>query len=152
MKLPDFFTLICLALLASCNSSKMSTGEVNYLSSSEQGTLLVSAAGYGASKAAAIANAEAAAFKNLIFRGIPGSQYHLPMVPDEASARKHHGSYFTKLLDGSGYKSFLMLSEEMSAFSPARKNQKNILMKVKINVDALRRDMEQNGVVRKFGL
>lgn len=151
-KLRCFFAPFCLALLVSCNTSKISTGEVNYLSNTEQGTLLVSAAGYGASKASAIANAEAAAFKNLIFRGIPGSQYHLPMVPDETSARKQHGGYFTKLLDGSGYKTFMMLSEEMSAFSPARKNQKNMLIKVKINVDALRKDMEENGVIRKFGL
>lgn len=139
-------------LLPSCNSSKISTGEVNYISSSEKGTIMVSAAGYGKSKPDAINNAETSAFKNLIFRGIPGSQYQLPIVPNEAEARKQHNTYFENLLANGKYKSFMMLSEELSAFSPANKNQKNILMKVKINVDALRRDMEQQGVVRKFGL
>lgn len=130
-KLRCFFAPFCLALLVSCNTSKISTGEVNYLSNTEQGTLLVSAAGYGTSKALAIANAEAAAFKNLIFRGIPGTQYHLPIMENEASARQQHSSYFAKLLDGPGYKSFMMLSEEMSAYSPARKNQKTYSSRLK---------------------
>lgn len=146
-----FFTCL-VALFISCNSSKTITGEVNYLTQTEPGTLLVSAAGYGKSKPDAIANAQESAVDNLLFRGIPGSQYHLPMVQNEREARSKHGGYFKNLLEQGGYKSFMMLSEEQTGFSPARKNQKNITVKVKINVDALRRDMEQQGVVRKFGL
>ncbi|MBK8565783.1 MAG: hypothetical protein IPN76_21185 [Saprospiraceae bacterium] len=136
----------------SCNSSKVITGEVNYLNATEAGTLLVSAAGYGQSKPDAIANAQTNAFNNLIFRGIPGSQYQLPMVQDESKARKEHGKYFSNLLEQGGYKPFMMLSEEQTGYSVSRKGQKNITVMVKINVDALRRDMEQKGVVRKFGL
>ncbi|MEK7253209.1 MAG: hypothetical protein AAB316_00560 [Bacteroidota bacterium] len=137
-------------LFSQCNSSKTLTGEVNYLTDSELGTVLVSAAGYGASKSQAVSNAETNAFNTLIFNGIPGSQYRLPMV--EASEKGKHKTYFYRLLDEQGYKSFLMLSEPQTAFSGGRKNQKNILVKVKINVDGLRRDMEQAQVVRKFGL
>jgi hypothetical protein len=141
-----------LLLLTSCNSSRINTGEVNYLAPSEKGTILVSAAGYGTSKPDAIGNAESNAFNNLIFRGIPGSQHQLPMVQNEGEVRKQHSTYFSNLLDSGGYKTFMMTSEEQSGFVAARKNQKNILIKVKINVDALRRDMEQQGVIRKFGL
>jgi hypothetical protein len=147
-----FASLLFLPYFFACNSSKVLTGEVNYLNTTEPGTLLVSAAGYGSTKAEAVANAQSNAFNNLIFRGIPGSQYHLPMVQNEDVARKEHGNYFVSLLEQGGYKPFMMLSEELGGFSPNGKSKKSISVKVKMNVDALRRDMEQKGVVRKFGL
>lgn len=142
-----FFSLFSI----SCNSAKTVSGEVNYLASPEPGTVIVSAAGYGPSKEAAIQNAESNAFNSLLFRGIPGSQQQLPMIADEAAARKVHSTYLDKLLGG-GYKAFMLLSTPQSAFAAAHNGRKNITQQVKINVDALRRDMEQHGVVRKFGL
>jgi len=46
----------------------------------------------------------------------------------------------------------MMLSEAQSAYAAGRKGRKNITQRVKINVDALRRDLETNGITRKFGL
>lgn len=137
--------------LISCNSAKTVSGEVNYLATPEPGTVMVSAAGYGPSKSAAMQNAESNAFNSLIFRGIPGSQQQLPMIANEAAARKTHGAYLEKLLGG-GYKAFMLLSTPQSDYAAARNGRKNLTQQVKINVDALRRDMEQHGVVRKFGL
>ena len=136
---------------ASCNSAKTISGEVNFIASPEPGTVMVSSGGYGPTKPLATINAESNAFSTLIFRGIPGSQQQLPMIADEGSARKQHSAYFEQLLKG-GYKPFMMLSEQQSAYAAGRNRRKNLTQRVKINVDALRRDMEQSGVVRKFGL
>jgi hypothetical protein len=139
-------------LILGCTAKKVYSGEVNYLSATEPGTLFVSAAGYGETKANAIGNAEVNAFNTLIFKGVPGSQHHMPMLKDEAAARSEFKSYFDNLLYKNGYKAFMMLSEAKTDYQLTGRNQKNILVDVKINVAALRREMEQHGVLRKFGL
>lgn len=141
--------LFAACLLTACNSPKTMTGEVNFAAASEPGTLLVHAAGYGSTQQEALINAEQNAFNNLIFKGIPGSQYRLPMVGNDAGIRKTHEKYFQNLIDQKGYKAFMMSSEPGSF--KARKGAKNLLATVKINVDALRRDMEQQNVLRKLG-
>ncbi|MFN0212671.1 MAG: hypothetical protein ACKVT2_00325 [Saprospiraceae bacterium] len=147
---PALFSIFFSFLLA-CNSARTISGEVNFIAAPEPGTILVSAGGYGPTKAQAISNAEANAFSALIFKGIPGSQQQLPMLPDETASRKQHTLYFDQFFKG-GYKPFMMLSESQSSYAAGRKGRKNISQRVKINVDALRRDLEQNGITRKFGL
>jgi hypothetical protein len=142
---------LTLLLFTACNSAKTISGEVNFIASPEPGTVMVSVGGYGPSKPQAIRNAEANAFSTLIFKGIPGSQQQLPMVPDEKTSRQQHGDYLEQFFNG-GYKPFMMLSESQSAYAAGRKGRKNITQRVKINVDALRRELEQRGIVRKFGL
>ena len=143
--------LLSVCFWTACNSARTISGEVNFIASPEPGTVLVSAGGYGPTKPQAILNAEANAFNTLIFKGIPGSQQQLPMVPDEAASRKKNAAFFDQFLNG-GYKPFMMLSESQSSYAAGRKNRNNITQRVKINVDALRRELEQRGVVRKFGL
>lgn len=136
--------------IAHSQSDKL-TGETNFIAAPEPGTLLVSSVGYGKSKNAALENAEINAFENLIFRGIPGSQHHLPMLPDAAATRKKHAAYFQNLLEKQGYKTFLMQSEIHQKLGK-RNGSRNLTARIKINVDALRRDFEAKQVVRKFGL
>lgn len=142
---------IPLLFLVACNSARTISGEVNFISSPEPGTVLLSAGGYGPTKPQAISNAEANAFSTLIFKGIPGSQQQLPMLPDETASRKKHSAYFDQFFKG-GYKPFMMLSESQSSYAAGRKGRKNISQRVKINVDALRREFENRGITRKFGL
>lgn len=142
---------LTILMATACNSARTISGEVNFISAPEPGTVLVSAGGYGPTKPQAISNAEVNAFSTLIFKGIPGSQQQLPMLPDEATSRKKHSAYFDQFFKG-GYKPFMMLSEAQSSYAAGRKGRKNITQRVKINVDALRRDLETNGITRKFGL
>ncbi len=142
-------SFLSIFLLQACGStSKINSGEVEYLGESEQGTILLTAAGYGSSQSEAITNAEINAFRTLIFKGVPGSQYHLPIIKDEASALHTHSGYFKHLLDAGGYKSFLMQSESNANYS----SKATLTQRIKINVASLRRDMEGQGVIRKFGL
>lgn len=151
MKVQYLLAAVVLSALMACNSSKIVTGEVNYIGSQEPGTIQVSAAGYGATKKAAIENAERNAFYNLLFKGIPGSQYNLPMVPDGDKAQAKHKRYFTELLDEAGYKRFMMHSEPNSAFRPQVRSGENVQNYLKIDVTSLRRDLESHQIIRKFG-
>lgn len=145
-----YLTLI-ITFFSACASSKK-TGETTFGGNSEVGTILLNTAGYGTLKANAIESAEINAFNNLIFRGIPGSQYQLPMVENEQKTKKEHSAYFDELLKNKKYKAFLLSTANASDLNINLSRQKTISINVKINVNALRRDMEQNGVIRKFGM
>ena len=144
------YVLTLSVLLLACASKK--TGETTYAGTSESGTIILNASGYGLLKATAIENAEMNAFNNLIFRGIPGSQYQLPMIENEQKAKSEHAEYFDKLLVQKKYKAFLLSTVSESDLNLNLSKQKTISVGLKINVNALRRDMEQNGVLRKFGM
>jgi hypothetical protein len=148
-----FIPLLSLVLLtlAACSSPKTITGEVNFVASPEVGTLQLSAAGYGRTKKEAIENAERNAFYNLLFKGIPGSQYNLPLVPEPATAQKTHKKYFNQLLEEGRYKQFMMGSDLQTGFAPIRRGSENAKNLVKIDVTGLRRDLESNQIIRKFG-
>lgn len=143
--------LALIAVILACNSPKTLTGEVNYLGSPENGTIEVNAAGYGRTKKEAISNSERNAFYNLLFKGIPGSQYALPMVTDAENVKKQHPKYFTQLLDEGGYKRFMMRSDLQTGFAPIQRGSENAVNRIKIDVTGLRRDLESNQIIRKFG-
>ena len=145
------FYLLAICLLFACVSAKK-TGETLYAGNSESGTILLKSSGYGVLKGAAIQNAEINAFNNLIFRGIPGSQYSLPMIENEQQAKSDFKNYFTNLYEQKRYKAFLLSTASETDLSLNLSREKTISIETKINVNALRRDMEQNGVIRKFGL
>jgi len=127
-------------------------GQVKYESTPGLGLITVTCSGFGKKKQQSLKEAAAGAFYNLLFRGIPGSQQDLPMIPDENTGRNNR--YVKDLLDG-GYSAFVventLLREE-----PRKKKKdgaKGVLTThtMTINCDALRRYLEQNNVIRKFG-
>lgn len=151
MKPYSILLAACLLFAAACSAPKTITGEVNFVASPEPGTLHLSAAGYGRTKKEAIENSERNAFYNLLFKGIPGSQYSLPMVPNAADAQKTHQKYFTQFLDGGGYKRFMMGSDLQTGFEPIRRASENVKNLVKIDVTSLRRELEASQIIRKLG-
>lgn len=151
MKITYSIITLFLSVFLACSSPKTITGEVNYAGNSEPGTLLLNTAGYGRTKKEAIINAEKNAIYNVLFKGIPGTQYALPLVADGESVLKKQKKYFDLLLDGEGYKRFMMLSDQQTGFVPMTSGSENIQNRVKIDVTSLRRDLETNQIIRKFG-
>ncbi len=72
------------------------------------------------------------------------------MVENENDARSKNGEYFKRLLDGANYRSFVMSSNESSGLMKSQGTNK-INVDLKINYNSLRKDLEQNQVIRKFG-
>ncbi|WP_154859429.1 hypothetical protein [Cyclobacterium xiamenense] len=133
-------------------SPKMHTesGEVNFLSKESQAVFLVKSMGYGKNRVEAVANAEKNAFRVLLFRGLPGSDVPLPLVENEAHTRSVHATYLRHFFAGNRYRSFLMSSKESSKLTKIP-GGKRIAVDLKINHHSLRRDLEENQVIRKFG-
>ena len=128
-------------------------GQVVFSSVEKNGTITLQSTGFGKKKTESISNALAGAFYNLLFRGIPGSPYDLPMIPDENE--KKNNPLIKALLEG-GYTAFIVENKFISEENKKRKQDgskgKQTINKITINCDALRKHLEQNGLIRKFGI
>lgn len=89
------------------------------------------------------------AVRAVLFVGIPGSKIPKAMVANEQEAVRDHRAFFTDLLDKKGYDRFIVRVSEASSPSATRAEAK--AWNVVINTDALRRALEEAGVIRRFG-
>jgi|688.fasta_scaffold780609_2 hypothetical protein len=126
------------------------SAEVNFLYKEAQGTIGVKAIGYGENQESAVEDAQKSAFKILLFKGIPGTELNIPLIQNENEATSKNSNYFKKLFDEGYYKTFLMSSTESSNLIKIKGNKK-ITVDMKINYNSLRKDLENNLIIRKFG-
>lgn len=123
---------------------------VEFLYKEDAGTIAVKSSGYGKKKENAIGDAQRNAFNVILFKGIPGTDLNVPLVENESEAKSKHGDYFKKLLDQGDYNKYMMSSAFNS--EPAKvKGGVWVSLDIKINYNSLRKDLEQNQIIRKFG-
>lgn len=146
-------TLSVIIILCFCAcSSKKHLVQSSGLVSEQSGTITIRCTGYGNNQSEAISSAEQWAVELILFRGMPDSQQAMPMITDEFAAKSKHESYFDKFLNGGRHKTFIMFSIPVSKFTKNKgTKEKSIIMDVRINLSAMRTDLEINGIVRKFG-
>jgi len=142
--------LLFLVLLPCCKTV-YSTSEVNYVSGDEQ-TVTVRAIGYGKDEEKAKINAEQKVFDVLFFRGLPNSKQKLPIIGSNENEEKgKNKKYFEDFYNGYRYKTFIMSSIPVGNVVNVKGGQKMLTVDVKVNLSALRRDLETFNVIRKFG-
>lgn len=147
-----FLYFLCILCFISCNSSKSLSGETTLAGASEEGTLLLNAHGYGVTNSAALENALSNGFKNLLFKGIPGSFQYLPLVgKNPINIEKQHQPFFDDFFATKTYEQFI-LSKDVGRFRASAQREANISARIKVNVTSLRSYLEQKNIIRKFGL
>jgi hypothetical protein len=144
--------LCVLSLLAGgCFKKAMPSAEVNFISGWE-GTITMRATGTGLTRNEAIEDAERKAFQVLLFRGLPGSDQHIALIgSDESAERIRHKAYFDQFYSEKRYRTFIMSSIPVTSWARFGCGRKSISVDLKINLIALRKDLEQFHVIRKFG-
>jgi hypothetical protein len=151
IKLKSILGIVAILGLHSCSPKiQPYSGEVNFLYKEAQGTIAVQSTGYGKNQTDAVADAQKNAFKILLFKGLPGTELNVPLIENENDAKSKHSEYFKKFFEQGNYKTFMMSSTESSNLIKM-KGSKKITVDVKINYNSLRKDLEQNQVIRKFG-
>ncbi|MDR2564065.1 MAG: hypothetical protein LBC98_09025 [Prevotellaceae bacterium] len=92
--------------------------------------------------------AEQNAFNTLLFRGIPGSSQKVPLIDfDETGIKSRYHSYFNEFFGKQRrYRTFVTQSQIAGEAS-----KRLVTVEITINLRALRSDLEQNGILRKFG-
>jgi hypothetical protein len=150
-KLKSILGIIVILGLHSCSPKLQPySAEVNFLYKEAQGTIAVKSTGYGKNQTEAVKDAQINAFKVLLFKGLPGTELNVPLIENENDARSKNSEYFKKFFEQGNYKTFMMSSTESSNLIKM-KGVKKITVDVKINHNSLRKDLEQNQVIRKFG-
>lgn len=143
--------IIAIIGLHSCSPKLIPySAEVNFLYKEAQGTIAVKSTGYGNNQTDAVSDAQKNAFKVILFKGLPGTELNVPLIENEVEAKSKKAEYFKKFFDKGNYKTFMMSSTESSNLIKV-KGGKKIYVDVKINYNSLRKDLEQNQVIRKFG-
>lgn len=151
IKINSLFILYLLVILSSCSKKSFPSAEVNFLSNKE-GTICMKAIGIGINQENAIIDAEKNAFNVIFFRGLPQSEQKTPLIgTNETEEILKHADYFDKFYKGKRYKTFIMSSFPTSNLVKRKGGEKYIAINVTINLVALRTDLEQNNIIRKFG-
>ena len=140
--------IICLLTTYSISGQN----KVNFLSDGSN-TLSLRVTAYGKKAKEAIENSEQAAVRTILFRGIPGSnQVENPLIGvNEEKIQKEHKAYFKELFEEKRCSSFILSTVPVSKFSKDATKKKCIVADIKVNLQALRSDLEQHKVIRKFG-
>lgn len=144
--------ILILFIFTSCSKKMYTplTAEVNVINEDKHKTIELRSIGFGENKSSAIYDSEKKAFEILFFRGIPNTAIETPMIgTDENVQLNKHSSYFNTFFK-SRYKSFIMSIYEAS---PSQKNKKqvSVVNDIKINIQSLKKDLETQGIIRKFG-
>jgi hypothetical protein len=143
--------LILISFTYSCSQKTLPTSEVNYVSGNA-GTITMRTIGNGSNESEAISEAEKNAINVLLFRGLPESEQKSALVgTNESEEIEKHKTYFEKFYTQKRYKTFFMSSIPVSDFAKQKGGAKSLTLDVKVNLAALRTDLEQNNIIRKFG-
>jgi len=143
--------LLCCATLVfqSCKPISYSS-EVIFQAKENSGVYIVRAFGYAKKSKDAVLEAEKNAFRVVLFKGLPGTDLSVPLVENESSSMSQNKSFYDKFFDGGGYRSFIMNRND--SYTPKKiRNGYQSEVTIKINIAALRRELEQNQIIRKFG-
>jgi len=123
---------------------------VSLYAQNAKGLIIVESDGKGKNKQMAIEDAQYKAFEIIMFKGIPGTDLNVPLIENETEAKSKFKKYFEEL-QKSRFKGFITNTNVTSEFVKKTKGAKNISIQTEINYKALRLDLEQNQVTRKFG-
>jgi len=85
-----------------------------------------------------------------MFKGKRGTNLKDPLIANETEAKSKFKKYFDEL-KMNRFKGFIINTNVTSEFVKKSKGAKNISVQTEINYKALRLDLEQNQVIRKFG-
>lgn len=149
-----FILFICIILNGCKVTNYPLTAEVTFISSTSPGLVTIESIGYGANENLAEINAYTSAFRNILFKGLPDFlPLKRPLVDNEENAKANHPAYFNFFFEERGYMQFVTKQNSITHLGKADdKKNKSVKRSFVVNFESLRKDLEKNGVIKKFGL
>ena len=108
--------------------------------------------GYGKKATIASMDAELSAIKTLLFVGAKNTQHSMPLVQEDKTVVENKFKKFFDVFYRKEYQSFVESSIIVTRYGKNALKQKCITLDVRIRVNQLRTYLENNGIIRKFGL
>ena len=145
--------LIVTFLIVSCGGNKYGSFDsaiVNYVSSKGQESLTVSSTQLGKNEEEAIFFAKRLAFQNLFFRGISNSPFKKPLIGinEQKESEKYRNYLNTFYNNRMG--TFITYASE--SVSKVKGGDWVARVDMTINMLALKKDLEEDRIIKKFGL
>ena len=142
-----------MALLAiltmSCQEKLVPANEVKYLGAGTNEISLESK-GYGSKEEIARQDPIKRAINVVLFQGIPGAGRIGRDAMVKAQTQEKHKAFFNGFFEGGKYLDFVPNSSILSSVKD--KGKYTTVVSAKINMSAMRKYLETNGVIRGFGL
>ena len=150
-------SLLLFLLLVLCGCQRrVSTPAVDVVSKDGQGLLTVSATGFGERQVNAEKDARRLALERLLYTGIPDvtvTDARLPLIPNSTSLSAAQKRAVERLIaPPASDRYFIGMSKDSDGAARASNLRKQQAFLFQINYDLLRRDLESQGIIRKFGL
>ena len=122
------------------------SGKANIKRKEESGTVIISCTGYAYNYSIASNNAQYNTFYQLMFKGLPGTEFSKPLIENEREARYTYPEYFKKFFNQSYYVSYIMWSS-ISSVRKIAKGKFATTIEMKVNYYTLKKDLERNFII-----
>ncbi len=150
----SFFTILGLLSVFSsgiCCPIPRLSDVTAYPGTKEPKTLTLHETGIGKNEAEAITDASLNAFEQLLFRGIPDSDQPEALIgTNENEIRSKNSDYFNQFYK-QRFGTFILSTQPTIPLQKLPKGKKRIEVDITINLNALKKDLEENNIIRKFG-
>ena len=139
--------------ISSCVVRQPNANQVSFVSENNTGLIRVHAAGIGKNLPEIEQDAKTKVFESILFVGLPSSStesYRLPMVENKAEMQNHPALKI--FFNNKEYDQFITRVDRLEYLKQRVTGGGRVLnFNITVNHTALRRYMEQNQVIRKFG-
>lgn len=149
-------TFVLALLLAGACNRHVSTRSINIISQEAQGLAVIEADGIGGSQLTVEQDAQRFTLERILYDGIPGAQVsalRLPMIGQRSQLSASQQKQLNALLEPANAARYFTAMSQSSG-GPALSSSNKLMRRFtfKVNYDLLRRDLEQQQIIRKFGL
>lgn len=123
---------------------------LSFKNDKNQDNIIFETVGRGKNIDQARENAFENAFYQVLYRGIPNSYANKPLVNEKNIVNNSQKDFLKSFFDLKYYKSFIISYRELDDVKKIKKG-KELIISIDINYLALKKDLEINGIIRKFG-
>jgi hypothetical protein len=144
--------LFLIVLLTGCKSLDNYNSNVSVIKKQDSFTYSFSGQGFSRKIVDCQTEAEKNIFEVILFRGISGTDLQNPLVENEQVSKENNKEFYNKFFDDKKYRNFISSNVELTANPKPSKGGYTCTVKFTVNLNSLKTNLEQNGIIRKFGL
>jgi hypothetical protein len=147
------YSFLLLAIMfVGCKTLQDYQSNVGIVKKHDSFTYSFSGQGYSKKLDDCQAEAEKNVFEVILFRGISGSDLQNPLVENEQQSREKNKDFYDDFFEKKKYRNFISSSVDVTENPRSNKGSYTCSVKFTVNLNSLKTNLEQNGIIRKFGL
>jgi hypothetical protein len=135
-----------------CKSVEDYQSNVSIINKYDSFTYSFSGQGFSSSLENCQFEAEKNVFEVILFRGISGTDLQNPLVENEKESKEINKVFYKDFFENKKFRNFISSKVELVENVKHIKSGYTCSVKFTVNLNSLKANLEQNGIIRKFGL